>query len=380
MDPKKKFFLFKQGDHFCSVPWNHIEIFPNGAVKTCAKGQVFGNLLEQELEDILKNEWISNLRRTLVDDKPHNNCTACYDLSTGKEHTDLRHYYNSIFKTADVDYNDSSFFNLQGIDLHWDNTCNLKCVYCNPMQSSLIAQEQKITFTKPKEDRLNKIVDLILENQWNLKEIYLSGGEPMLIKHNYKLLSKLENFDLPIRINSNITQARPGNQFFDQIKKFNNVLWTISTESSGERHEYTRHGSKWDEFLENLNHIQGLGHNIRINSVWFIGSAVSMFSNLRFFIENYGITDITVNQLALHPVMLVRNAPQSVKDFAKKELQSLLESGLIKEKSNEYYNIARCNKELDTPLEDAEGYKIYFDQLDQKRGTNWRNIYKELDQ
>lgn len=380
MDYKKKFFLFKQGDHFCSVPWNHVEIFSNGDVRTCSKGQVFGNLLDQDLSDILKNQWVSDLRNNLVNDRAHENCTQCYNLSTGKDHTDLRHYYNSIFKKADIDYTNTNAFKLHGIDLHWDNTCNLKCVYCNPMQSSLIAQEQNVVFSKPKESRLDEVVDLILENQWNLQEIYLSGGEPMLIKHNYNLLSRLENFDLPLRINSNITFAQPGNRFFEQIKKFKNVLWTISAESSGARYEYTRFGSKWNTFVENLDHIQGLGHKIRINSVWFVGSAVSIFSNLRFFIEQYRITDITINQLSNHPAMLVRNAPDSVKQTARSELQSLLDSGLIIPNSNGYYNIARCNRELDAPIEDPQGYKTYFDQLDQLRGTDWRKIYTELDQ
>lgn len=380
MDSKKKFFLFKQSDHFCSVPWNHVEIFTNGIVKTCAKGNIIGDLRTQNLDDILKTEWVLDMKEQLYNDQPHNNCTECYHLSTGKEHSDLRNHYNSLFKFEDVDYSNSKNFNLRGIDLHWDNTCNLKCVYCTPMQSSSIAQEQGIAIDKLPRDKIDSIIDLIVENQWNLKEIYFSGGEPMLIKHNYELLNRLENFDLPIRINSNITQAKPNNQFFDKIKKFKNVLWTISAESTADRFEYTRFGSHWKVFLENLNHIKDLGHELRINSVWFAGSVVSMCDTLKFFINEYNITDITINQLYNHHPMLVRNVPDSVKIIAKQQLQELLASELIVPQSNSYYNIKRCHRELEQPILDPTGYKKYFDQLDQKRGTNWRNIFTELDQ
>lgn len=378
LDPKKKFFLFKQGKHFCSVPWNHVEIFSNGVVKTCSKGEPFGNLRIQNLDDILKNEWVLHLKETLYNDQAHTNCTDCYNLSTGTDHTDLRHHYNSLFKSADVDYSDKNFFNLQGIDLHWSNTCNLKCIYCNPFQSSMIAQEQGVVVDKNPEDQINKIIDLIIANQYNIKEIYFSGGEPMLIKQNYKLLSRLENLDITLRINSNITQAHDGNKFFDRIKQFRNVLWTVSVESMHKKFEYIRYGSNWNNFLKNLDNIKELGHNIRINSVWFIGSAISMCDTLTFFINNYGIKDITVNQLYKHPYLQVRNAPQHIKDLAKQQLSDLLYSNLIDSGSNSYYNINRCNRELEHDIVDANGYKTYLDHLDSIRGTNWKKIFKEL--
>lgn len=378
LDPKKKFFLFKQSKHFCSVPWNHVEIFSDGSVNTCAKGETFGNIKDQPLDSILKNDWVQNLRETLYNDQPHSNCTDCYNLSTGLEHTDLRNHYNPVFKSANIDYSNKEFFNLQGIDLHWGNTCNLKCVYCNPEQSSAIAQEQHVTVDRIPEEHIDKIIDLVVENQYTIKEIYFSGGEPMLLKQNYKLLTRLENLDIPIRINSNITHAISNNQFFNKIKQFRNVTWTISVDSTHERFEYIRFGSNWNEFLKSLDRIKMLGHNLRINSVWFIGSAAVICDTLKFFINGYNINDITINQLSAHPYMLVRNAPQPVKDLARHQLQELLNSDLIDQNSNSYYNIKRCNRELDLEAADTEGYKKYFDQLDSLRGTDWKKIFREL--
>ena len=50
-----------------------------------------------------------------------------------------------------------------------------------------------------------------------MNEIYLSGGEPLLIKHNSTLLSQIKNKELPLRVNSNISVASDNNPVFAEI-------------------------------------------------------------------------------------------------------------------------------------------------------------------
>lgn len=378
MDSKKKFWLFKQARHFCSVPWNHFEVFSNGSIRTCAPGISLGNINDSSIEEILNDQPILSIKQDLLDDKLNVNCNKCHRMTTDNEHFDLRNYYNPMFKSFDIDYTDITAFELHGIDLHWNNTCNFKCVYCFPQKSSSIAEEQKLTVDKNNSENVNMIIDMVVKNQYSMKEIYLSGGEPLLIKHNALLLSQIENKDLPLRVNSNISLATDFNPVFAEIKKFKHVLWTISSEAFDDRFNYIRHGADWSKFLNNLDTIKKLGHNIRLNSVFFIGSIQSMFDNIEYFIKTHGITDITVNQLTGHQYLLARNAPDIVKQTALVKLHSLLDSGLIEFKSNAYYNILRCQDELTHPVEDSTGYVKYFDQIDQLRGTNWRHILTEL--
>jgi molybdenum cofactor biosynthesis enzyme MoaA len=378
MDPKKKFFLFKQSQYFCAVPWNHFEVWSNGEIRTCSKGKTFGNINTDSIESILNNPIIRGIKHDLVHDQFNTNCTGCHRLTTPEEHFDLRNHYNPMLQKFDIDYDNLDAFELNAIDLHWDHTCNFKCVYCNPQQSSLIAQEQGIPVTRSDNDNIDKIIELIIRNQYHIKEIYLSGGEPLLIKHNARLLSQLSNTDLPIRINSNISHAVETNAVFNQLTRFTNVLWTLSADAMDDKFNYIRSGGDWVEFLSRLDGICNLGHNLRINLVWFIGSVGTIFDTIEFFIQNYSITDITINQLYGHPYLQVRNAPKSAKVLAKEKLTKLLESGLITSKSNAWYNIARCLKELELPPEDPVGYIKYFDNLDQLRGTNWRSTFPEL--
>lgn len=378
MDLKKKFFLFKQSKHFCAVPWNYLQVFTNGRVRTCSKGEFFGNINQQPLEQILQSNHVQSIKQDLLDDRANPNCVACHQLATPGQHFDLRNHYNPMFKSFDIDYEDITAFELNGIDLHWDNTCNFKCVYCDATQSSLIAHEQGIPITRTDNNNIDKIIELIKNNQYRMKEIYFSGGEPLLIKHNVKLLQAISNTELPLRINSNISQAQHTNAVFTELKRFKNVLWTVSADCTGDQFNYVRNGANWKEFLNNLATITQLGHQVRLNMVWFVANVASMCDTIKYFIQQHGITDITINQLLEHEYLRARHAPESIKQQAHTQLTTLLESGLILPQSNTWYNIARCQRELEATDCDPSGYQTYFDQLDQKRGTDWRRAFPEL--
>lgn len=378
MDPKKKFWLFTKSEHFCSVPWNHFEVFSNGIIKTCSKGQSLGNIHQLSIDKILQGQTLTTIKQDLLDNKLNVNCHGCHDLTTDGEHFDLRNHYNPMFKSFDIDYTNTGAFELHGIDLHWNNTCNFKCIYCNAEQSSSIAQEQQIPVNKNSPENVDQIIDMVVKNQYHMNEIYLSGGEPLLIKQNYKLLKQIENKNLPLRINSNISVADDSNLVFSEVKKFTNVLWTLSAEATGERFNHIRANGDWDIFIRNLENIKQLNHKIRLNSVFFIGSLTSIFDSIEYFITAHGISDITINQLCGHKYLQARNAPVDLKASTLDRLQKLLGSGLIEFKSNSYYNILRCQDELERPIEDPMGYVRYFDNLDRLRGTDWRKIFVEL--
>lgn len=378
LTPKRKFFLFKQSKHFCAVPWNYFEVMTTGTIKTCSKGMPVGNITENDLDSVLRSPKLIEIKTAMLEDRLHPNCVACSELTTGSEHFDLRNHYNPMFQEFDIDYENLDAFDLHGVDLHWDNTCNFKCVYCHPMHSSLIAQEQKVQFPKMEPQFVDRIIEKIVENQYQMKEIYLSGGEPLLIKHNARLLASIDNKDLPLRINSNLSLVKDGHPVFEEIKKFKNVLWTISAECMNDKFDYTRAGGSWTEFLQNLELIKSLGQGLRINSVYFIGNVIDLFDTIEYFVREHNITDITINQLGGHSYLQSRNANQQLKDSARRRLQDFLDSGIIEPKTNAYYNIARCAWELEHKQEDPTGYIKYFDELDKLRNTNWKSVFPEL--
>ena len=92
----------------------------------------------------------------------------------------------------------------------------------------------------------------MFDNVKQLRNVYLAGGEPMLMNENKQFLKLLleENPNVTIRVNTNLSSTKTG--VFELLCKFKNVHWTISVESIEKEYEYIRHHGSWKDFLKNI--------------------------------------------------------------------------------------------------------------------------------
>ena len=377
MDPKKKFFLFKQSKNFCSVPWNQVKINMDGSVSTCTYGQAsLGNVSIDSFEDLLQGKKLREIRSALSNDQEHTNCKTC----VGKERVEdgfgyLRNHYNSMFLRKDLDYTEISNIKLNAIDLHWSSVCDLKCITCWHGQSSSIAKEEKKPVWHTPKKSADMIIDRLVENQYELEEIYMSGGEPTLIDHNLRLLKRLDkNINVVFRINSNM-MFDDDNAIIKELLKFKNILFTLSVDGMGDRYNYIRRGANWNKLLENLTWIKKTHAKCRMNSVFFVGTADSMIDTHLFFREKFNIDDFTINQEGMdHPEIWARNLQQNLKDKVEKDMEDYMasNSGNINLKGQ----LLHCLDELRQPQE--QSYVDFFEAVDARAGTNWREIFPEL--
>jgi radical SAM protein with 4Fe4S-binding SPASM domain len=376
MDPKKKFYLFKQSETFCAVPWNHIKVEMDGRIVTCVNGQhELGYLKNNSIEEIV-NDWpAQHVRDNTYKEYPNYNCRTCSLQESDTGYKFLRDLYNPMFKHADIDYSDKTAFQLNAIDLHWSSTCNLKCVTCWAKQSSAIAQEQGEPIQHTPDEQADTIIDLIVSRQHHMKEIYLSGGEPTLIKHNVRLLKQLDkSIDCTFRVNTNM-MFEQNNPVITELLKFKNVLITISADATGNRFEYIRREANWHKFLNNLQFLKDTHFNIRVNSVFFVASALYLTDTQKFFHDGYGITDFTINQVTMgHTNIQCRNLSQDLKDKCAEKI--------INHKSDFPCNqnligqLDNCLGELQNPKE--EDYQPFFESFADRVDVDWRDIFTEL--
>jgi radical SAM protein with 4Fe4S-binding SPASM domain len=382
MDPKKKFFLFKKAQYFCSVPWNYFKINPDGTIYTCVLGkELLGNVKQQDIHEILKNPVLKEIRESLFNDQPHKNCAECNAVerktSEHGEYKFLRDLYNNYFIKSDVDYSNSDEFVLGGVDLHWHSICNLKCITCWPFQSSAIAQEMRIPIQSTNEREVEELINWMVRQQHTLKEVYLCGGEPTLIKHNLRLLRQLDkNTDCLIRVNTNLTFS-DDNPVVEEVLKFPNVLFTISADATGEQFEYIRQGADWRVFTKNIERITKTHAKSLINSVFFVASAQRLMQTQEFYRNEFGIDNFTVNQCRMEKYSLMsRNLPDHIKAITAENIRE----GIARY-PGETNLVAQLNNCLDEIAEQPNGldYKAYFDDIDSRRKTNWRNVFPELD-
>lgn len=372
VDPKQKFFLLKQSEYFCAAPWANLYLDSDGSVRTCCVGkQVLGNINTDSLDDILNSNIAVDIRNTLVKDQPHSNCVNCYNIGSNTDKW-MRSHYNNLLKTHQFDF-DHNQFSLGSVDLRWSNTCNFKCIYCSPLFSSSIASEQGVTIPAIIDIKNFEMLKFVLANQDAIQEIYLAGGEPLLMKENIEFLTQFKNKKVKLRINTNLSNIHEKNNILNVIKEYENILWTISVDNVGNRYNYTRYGGQWSQFCDNLKAIQAYGQ-IRFNMVYFIGNAITIdqdFQTLRNLVPSCEFSMVPVDGNS--PIQ-AKNLPKHLKTSALAKLTDLLG---IANNQGLCNNINNCISELNTDPTDSN-YSNFFNNIDQLRGTNWKEVFPEL--
>lgn len=376
MDPKSKFKLFKKNKNFCVVPWTNFELFTNGDVKTCSYGKkTFGNLKEKNIYEILQDKDMLKLKQDMLDDIPNDNCIACQGRNIESEKFEyLKGHYNNLVKNEDINYDDIKNFDLRSIDLHWSNVCNLRCVMCHPIQSSLIAKDLDIIIPSITEENVENIIDMVIKNQYRLKEIYLSGGEPFYIPHNVNLLTRIENKEVPLRINTNM-HWNNNNKLYQILKGFKNVQLTMSADAIQEKFDYIRNGASWNTFIKNIEKVKKeTNFELRINTIFSVINANEIDQLINYFYNQVGIKDITINILYRPKEIDSRNYPKVKKQIIIKKLQKILYT--VSDNTNLRSNIINCVDQIQkTNLYD---YNDCLDKITKKHTKNWREVFTDL--
>lgn len=181
----------------------------------------------------------------------------------------------------------------------WGNYCNLQCLMCSPEDSSGVAKElmeigemsagdillrseqranMKMPWTPPLIYHSDHNVDM--EDFWNLvkrtKRIQLIGGETWLIKPNVRILEKCveEGWakDITIFCFSNNFGHPNMDYILDLLSQFKSVIYKCSLELWGEKNNYIRYPSDWNEVYGNMIKISKMpnvqiGFNPTINPI-----------------------------------------------------------------------------------------------------------------
>jgi hypothetical protein len=166
------------------------------------------------------------------------------------------------------------------------------------------------------------------------------------------------------------------NPVLKEILKFPDVLFTCSADSIGSKFDYIRRGAQWNKFIENLQFLS-LHKNIRIriNSVFFVLSAVNLIDTIDYFKNNFNINDFTINQCGLGQTHLrSRNLSLQQKEQCRININLALDQ--YKNNLNLVGQLKNCLYELD--YEQDESYVNYLTHIDQLAGTNWRTTFKDL--
>lgn len=394
---------------FCPLPFIHLATHPIGTVTPCCEtimtngkstAQINGkNLLlgHSTISEIFNTEVFKKTRTEMLSNRRPDICSNCYhkdDLNVAsKRQISLEEFPQEYKKWKKVCKEDGEISNVQFeyIELRLGNTCNLKCMTCNPFSSSKWNEDVEVfegtDFSQDYfklEDKSHwykdsKFYDELLSHCRSLKKININGGEPTIINMHFYFLELLiknglaQNIELEYFINlTNIPDL-----LISLWKHFKRVHVNVSIDDIGKRNDYIRYGSNWEIIEESLKKLLNLNHNITIS----ITQSVSLLNvaNLNAM-KKYSLImgiPLSFNFVRYPSFFHVANLPLDLKEtyFQNAYLLNIEEKESLK--AEMFCNYSQLNRDLF--LKYCEFIKI----LDKKRGIDivdflpeWRELIR----
>ncbi len=222
-------------------------------------GQSF-KVYRDDLEEAWNSPTYRALRQELLLGKEPKMCVRCFrEERAGLK--SARMAWNEKFADTKVVTNREGCapFQVRYLDLRLGNLCNLRCRMCNPYASKQwvrewnsivdvpLAAEELVQLSQvdwPENPKMWKNLSSLLDS---VEEIYLTGGEPLLIDEQLKLLQICceQGFanKISLKYNTNLTRLPEG--IVDLWRQFRSVKINASLDAVGGLNSYIRFPSQW---------------------------------------------------------------------------------------------------------------------------------------
>lgn len=382
-------------NNYCPLPFNHLNIHPNGGVSICCVAKMDGpdsgfikknnkmmNLREDKLDDIFESDYYKNLRNDMLTGKYPKACDGCYKIEQlggqSRRNAELRRW---------GEYNESK---LEFIDLRLSNLCNLKCMMCYPdSSSSLITDYKKWSDELPfmsKNDTSfelfqwfnEDIVEQLKQHKDSLKYLYINGGEPFIMPIQWKMLEKLIDWGVAgnIHISYNTNCTTYDESFNDYWKHFKVVTVGCSIDGVGDKNTFIRYPSKWDVANDNIlkiannEHIDGM--NITNSIQWLNAPFLEEFYEWALPItEIKPFTTINQNFVVFPNYLSLNSASLRFKqELREMYLSSKYRSHILTDTMESYLKV-----EPEGHILWSQGIKYLDVVANSRKMGNWRQIF-----
>lgn len=391
---------------FCVLPWVHLATNSSGALRVCCNSTPGLNTLKKENgatfrlnEDDLDLAWksptLKQIRQQMIDGIEPQICQRCFTEERGGVKS-ARQKWNARWSSPEENSVTPDILP-KYIDLRLGNLCNLKCRMCNPYASSKWVKEwndvadtatlvPNFKLSKEESERLSHMTWMEDEKTWNnlfgviekVEEIYLTGGEPTLIKQQTQFLERLVekkiSSELVLKYNTNLTNLP--DSLVHLWQQFKLVKLNVSIDGFGPLNEYIRYPSKWSTIsgnLQKLSHLKKMHDSIHVG----VHTTVQNYNILHlsplftYLIEEIG-TFPYLNILNHPKCMNIRVLPSALKSLASERLNDFSKEISVMEVLN-YMNSADHN-------EDFLEFQRFTNRCDSLRDQNFIDLcpeYKE---
>jgi MoaA/NifB/PqqE/SkfB family radical SAM enzyme len=422
------------------MPWSSIQINPSGDFKICCfsglsdeeeksaenshgmavddDGKVM-NIFTHSILEAMNSKYHKELRLAQSRGERHPICKVCWDREdankTDQQPVSMRNFRSFIqLKNAN---NAVTLDNVQdhltpegtitdfpiSLDLRFTNVCNLKCIMCNSVYSNQWYSDEVAMTGKTTIKVDSKFYNIRVENNvyktdmpvwhdspewWNqfdkfkdrIQHIYLTGGEPFLIKGHQELLDRLifagKANTIILDYDTNLTVINP--VILNKLKLFKQVNLRVSIDDIGERYELIRFPGKFNTVIQNIEKLKEYGFNVQ--SITECTGIYSLFSPIRLYdyFTSRGHDHFSFRFLRFPSHMNIALLPDHLKDIAIKTYE---DSNMNDYWKGYHINFLKNNYGV-YPKEVCESslreHIKYMDKLDELRGTDWKATFPEI--
>lgn len=424
------------GPGMCLAKWHQVTLhLENGHNHSCHHPATHQTQLE-ELEEpgsLHNSRHKKYQRRDMLEKRRPAECRYCWNIEDTVSNEDV--FSDRVLKSSG--YMSPAFEDTVGagwdanpyptdMEVSFSTTCNFKCSYCSadvssswmkelkehgpyPTEFPLITLQQiSRTGKMPISDRdPNPYIDAFWK-WWpdlypNLKKIRITGGEPLLSPHTFKVFDWIIDNprpDLELAVNSNMCVPPVLIQRFTEkikimleakaIKSF--VLYT-SCEAHGAHAEYIRNGMNYNEWLDNCKLFLTQVPNA-IVSLMSTYNAMSVTSYVNFLIDMVQLKKTFNNRVIVDTVYMANPKMMSI-DILPADYLIYIQQQLNYVKTLhgarlfgdwELHKIERILEYFESRLADPmdkldmfrRDFKVFVDEHDHRRGTNFLETFPKM--
>lgn len=320
-------------DTFCSSPWFHIRIDPQGNFLPCrwssTQEKTTHNISNTSVVEYINSSTMSDLRLAMLNGNSPAICGTCYyEDKQNKVSGRQRQLLKSAIRIDNFDQtfcvsphwdkfsysaDHQGLANQLPVDLQIDlgNTCNSACVMCVPTYSSklstdyiklneinskLFAEYPKLVNWADDIKLVDKFVNELIQIP-NLQYIHFLGGETLYLKSFYDICDRLiaagvaKNIVIGTTTNGTVYIPRLENI----IKEFKQVHLGISVEAFHLVNDYIRYPSDIEQVTENIEKFLDLRNHTNLHVTLRITPSILSIFHLdtvfKFMIEHKVIAE-----------------------------------------------------------------------------------------
>jgi hypothetical protein len=430
---------------FCILPWIHISSRPNGDMRLCCTANasssycgdaeigivkedtgVKSNFGKNDLYSSWNSEYMRNVRLMMLTDQIPDVCKKCFEeekaghISKRKWETEYWERRIDIPELIENTEGDGSIpEKIQYFDLRFGRKCDLKCIMCTPNDSSMWLGDWAKIYPQIKNESLKeqcgwnkdddynwvknnpKFLEQLYEQIPHMQQLYMAGGEALIINEYDQLLDKIIESghakNITLRYNSNgLTLS---NELIEKWKHFKYVRFHFSLDSIYDMNTYIRYPSSFEIIEEKLKMLDKTDDNVEVTiacavqalNVYYIPDLITWKLSQNYKkINKYpaGGGFVNFHLVYLPSFFNVKVLPKWFKKKTKDKYEMFYKSLELYDSDyelyeNDAYAIPRLKGIINFMMSDDWSYRLpelreFIKLIDKTRQTNFNYIFPEM--